>query len=121
MKLITTNTNWADEMDVWGFEIVPNNALYEIQLKLINEALEYEENIEVSVGSNEEIYFNKYFLRNFIVKDVVQEEVDVLIKLFGSHSKGNYLFEQLVETSLYILEENDLEKFKEYNSIIYGD
>lgn len=121
MKLIVTNTNWADEMDIWGFEIVPNNALYEIQLIAINEALKYEDNIEIYVGTNEEIYFNKDFLRDFIIKDITQEDVDTLIKLFGSHTKGFSLFDRLVETSLDILEEHDLEKSKEFSKIIYDE
>lgn len=119
MKLIITDTNWADEIDIWGFETVHNNALYEIMLIAINEAFKYQESIGIYIGTNEEIYFNKNFLRNFIIKDVQQEEVDVLIKLFGSHTRGHNLFERLLEESLYILSENDIEKSEEFNKIIY--
>ena len=121
MKLITTDTNWTDEMDIWGFEVIPDDNIYQICLDAINECFKYVSTIEVSIGTNESISFKKDFLRNFIIKNVQQKEVDVLIELFGNHTKGHNLFEQLLNESLYILSINDVERSKEFDKQIYGE
>lgn len=121
MKLIVTDTNWADEMDVWGFELILNNTIYEAQIKAINLAFQYVDSIELYVGSNEEIYVDKNFLRHFTIKDIEQEEVDQLVKIFGHYNQGNYLFERLVEYALDIVEEHERKTSIELASIIYSE
>ena len=35
MKLVVTDTNWADEMDVWGFEVV-SDKFFDVAVKTLN-------------------------------------------------------------------------------------
>lgn len=120
MKLIVTNTNWADEMDIFGFEVIASDEIYKLQIEAIDLLFQYKESVEIFVGSNEEITFKKDYMRNFLVTSITEKDSEHLLKLFGSLCEGHCLFDRLVELALDILEEYDLEKSRELSSKIYG-
>lgn len=119
MKLVITDTNWADEMDVWGFEIIPTIEIYKAMKQAIAIYFTYNDSIELSVGSNESIKMTEedYI---FTYKDITEEEISTLKKLFGHLSKGNSLHYQLIDSVLYSIKLKDEKKFKELCDIIYA-
>lgn len=120
MKLVVTETNWADEMDVWGFEVIANDEKYNLQLQAITEAIDHEKTLTLYVGSNEEIGFDENFMRHFKVTDIEQEDAEKLASIFGSLCKGNCLFDRLVETALDTLDQYNPVRSKKLSDLIYS-
>lgn len=115
MKLIITDTNWADEMDVWGFEVI-SDEVFSLYTRVIEEAFKFEDNIVVYIGTNEEIEINKNnYLRHFEVKDITKEQIESLNTIFGSDNKGLNFLERIVETCFYRIEDEDQELFYKLN------
>lgn len=115
MKLIITDTNWADEMDVWGFEVI-SDEVFALYTRVIEEAFKFEDNIVVYIGTNEEIEINKNnYLRHFEVKDITKEQIESLNTIFGSDNKGLNFLERIVETCFYRIEDEDQELFYKLN------
>ena len=56
----------------------------------------------------------------FTYKDITEEEISTLKKLFGHLSKGNSLHYQLIDSVLYSIKLKDEKKFKELCDIIYA-
>lgn len=121
MKLVITNTNWADEMDVWGFEIIPSIEVYTAMKEAIVIYFKHRKNIVLSVGSNEDIEITEDSLNQFIYKDITKEEADTLKKLFGTYPTGNSLHEQFIDRILYVIEGIDEEKYSQLVNIIYDN
>ena len=119
MKLIVTDTNWADEMQIWGYEIIPDDHVYLHMVQAIDLYFRYHDDIEISVGSNEEITFRKDYMRHFDINDIKKEDVESLIRSFGSVQKGHTLFERLVESCLDYLDEDNPEEAKRLSDIIF--
>lgn len=101
MKLIVTDTNWADEMDIWGFETV-SDKFYEIGVRVLTYYFESvsDEAIEIWVGTNEQVFFDKDFLREFKVTDITPQQEAQLLTMFGRSCCGEALFYRLVDIAL---------------------
>lgn len=120
MKLVTSDTNWADEMDLWGFEVV-GDAYYKVAMEVLNYAFN-DVGISVSkcVGTNEDIEFNDYddVKRAFTAKDIKEDEVKIFKRLFQSTYGGFAVFTEVVDSVMYEIEgeeryEEFQKKFKE--------
>lgn len=120
MKLVTSDTNWADEMDLWGFEIV-SDTYYKVAMQVLDYAFN-EKGISLSncVGTNEEIEFNDYsdIERAFTAKDIKEDEVKIFKRLFHSTYGGFAVFTEVVSSAMYEIEgeeryEEFQKKFKE--------
>lgn len=82
--LVIFNENWADEMDVAGFSIMSKEK-WESYVNGIPDKKLY-----LGIGSNEEIEFrNKHdYLTSFDVKELSQQEYDILHRLFPRDEFG---------------------------------
>ena len=114
MKLIITDTNWADEMDVYGFEVVSDEA-YKIYTEVIELALTTAKEFEIYVGSNESVTVNQNYQQHFTITNLTSDEEKQLKNIFGYTSQGTTMFDRLVDYSLYHLRDGDEEK---YNSLM---
>ena len=114
MKLIITNTNWADEMDVYGFEVVSDGA-YEVYTEVIELALSTAQEFEIYVGSNESVTVNQNYKQHFTITNLTSDEEKQLKNIFGYTSQGTTMFDRLVDYSLDHLRDGDEEK---YNSLM---
>ena len=119
MKLIVTDTNWADEMHIWGYEVISDANVYLHMVQAIDLYFRYHDDIEIHVGSNEEITFRKEYMRHFNISDILEEDVNSLVRSFGSIAKGHNLFGRLVEYCLDYLDEDNPEEAKRLSDIIY--
>jgi len=81
MYLIEYQYDYADEFYVHGFEIVSKEELDEINKKIENSVYP----IEQYFGTNEAIEWDDPddVKEGMIVKEITQEEADILIKIFG--------------------------------------
>jgi hypothetical protein len=84
--LVKFDGNWADEMDIKGFEIVKK----EWWDKFV-ESLPENKPLSHYIGSNEEMeWTNKAdYLRDFTVTEISEDEVAILKKLFPYGSYGS--------------------------------
>lgn len=110
MKLIITDTNWADEMDVYGFEVMSNQR-YQVALKIIEKALEVQPEFELYIGTNESLFINKDFARHFTVQDLSEEDGAHVARIFGRAPQGIAIFGTLLDYGLDYLYENDKELY----------
>ncbi len=79
--LVQLNDNWADEMDLDGFQIMD-----EEKWKISEERLRRSENyIEIYVGTNEEIDYRngKDFLKSLTIISISDDQFDFIKKTFG--------------------------------------
>lgn len=114
MKLVITDTNWADEMDVWGFEVITDQT-FALYTRIIEQAFKYENEIVIYIGTNEEIEINaKNYLSHFKIKDITEDQVDSLEAIFDSTSNGLNFFDRIVENCLYLIEDYDLQLYKQF-------
>lgn len=121
MKLVITDTNWADEMDVWGFEVVTDQTLA-LYTRIIEQAFKYEDEIVIYIGTNEEIQIsNEDYLSHFEIKDITKDQVDSLKAIFDSTSNGLNFLDRIVESCLYIIEDNDLKLYKQFAKELDGE
>lgn len=111
MKLIITDTNWADEMDIWGFEVMEEKE-YLVGVDLVKMALTFEDELTVYIGTNEELFFDSNFESEFEVKDITEDDMRSVKRIFGSLGRGHTVFEQLVETAGYVVSDNDPDMYK---------
>ena len=79
--LLQWDTNWADEMDIYGFSIMDKSAWEEYKKKLENKGSFY-----ICVGTNEEIDYNngEELIKEISVRSISEDEVKTIQKLFGS-------------------------------------
>lgn len=120
MKLIVTDTNWADEMHIWGFEVIKDPNVYNSMLEAIELYFKFYDDIKIYVGSNEELTFKKEYMRHFNISDILEEDVNSLVRSFGSIAKGHNLFGRLVESCLDYLDEDSPEESRRLSEIIYN-
>lgn len=87
--LIKFSDNWADEMDIRGFETFTESEYNEYISQL--DKIEYP--VEVGIGTNESLeYLSKEdYLRKLTVVEIEQSELDTLNKLFGPYERGKFV------------------------------
>lgn len=95
MLLITANVNWADEMDLSEFQVMPVSEFKRIHDILTN----HEDEIEWCIGSNQDISFTdgKSLLSKLTVKSITEDESDMLDDLFGGEFGNANVFENIYE------------------------
>lgn len=97
--LVFTEANYADEFDIYGFEIIDRKR-WETFLEKAEEFLSGEESssMELYFGTNESILFED--MRDvedfFSIKEITEEEYAVIKKLFGE-DYGHSLFTNFEE------------------------
>jgi hypothetical protein len=78
--LLQWDSNWADEMDIYGFSIM-NKSEWEAYKKMLANKGEF----YIYVGTNEEIEYSKgqELLNEISVKNITEEESKTIQKFFG--------------------------------------
>lgn len=104
MVLVTYKGNWADEMDLFGYCIYPEEKDFQedvvdwlndqgYEYKTFNEILEDDSDEEFSFycGSNEEVCYDSVrdFIDAFTVEEISADEAETIQKRLGN-SEGNY-------------------------------
>ena len=91
-----------------GFETV-SNKFFDVAVKAINYYFENisDDDLEIWVGTNEQVFFGKDFLRDFIVTDITPQQEAQLLVMFGNNAKGECLFERLLDTALDNIPQTD--------------
>ena len=106
--LIKTNYNWADEADFPSFCIMTEFQFEEAKtyVKAFFDNPEYA-GIEVSVGTNEEIAFDRYedVFGSIRPIQLTEAEANTIEKLLGERF-GECTLEDVVENIGYIIEDN---------------
>lgn len=79
--LIKYKDNWADEMDLEGFSIMDLDAWTKRKESISN----ITESFTICVGTNEDIEYRNgnAFLRRLVVKEITDDEANVIIKYLG--------------------------------------
>ena len=77
--LVNYNSNWADEIDIEGFVVMPSEEWNDIKLFLSKYKVEF----EYYVGTNEEIYYADgiEILADYSTKSITEEEYKTLENL----------------------------------------
>ena len=90
--LIIFEDNWADEMDLKGFDII-SKAEWEYKKK---ELLHTEFPIEVGFGTNEENTYEtrEDFIKHFKAHEISEKEESTIKKFFGNWSFGHIPFHE---------------------------
>jgi len=80
--LLTWNSNWADEMDIQGFIVTTQSEYDDWKTFLENKKLDF----EIYVGTNEGIEYSSgaELLAEVDVEDITSEEMNVVLKMFGT-------------------------------------
>lgn len=91
--LVQTHDNWADEMDIYGYQIL---TVKQYQERLVELQQEFEENDGSYVwyiGTNEEIEYDCFdnFLETLTVSELTTEEAKFLKDILGSNGNGHNL------------------------------
>lgn len=92
--LIKCKDNWADEMDLEGFSIMDSDAWTKRKESISN----ITESFTICVGTNEDIEYRNgnAFLRRLVVKEITDDEANVIIKYLGD-SFGHCPIDNLCE------------------------
>ena len=104
-ELIKFYDNWADEMDIYSFCLRPKGFFKKFE-EVVNKYFEFEDSLELYVGSNEEIVYESAseVLNSFYVENISKEEATTIKKLFnieiGSYSYGINILESLLDPIL---------------------
>jgi hypothetical protein len=79
--LIRWNTNWADEMDIEGYEI-HKKSHYDVWAE---HAVNHADSFEICIGTNEEIYYvnGQELLNDLTVISITDKEATTFRKLLG--------------------------------------
>lgn len=93
-KLVKFDGNWADEMDVSGVKVI-SNELYDIVMKCLDIYFTNYGDLEISVGTNEDIIYKskECFLRDVDIKDITKEEYNSWVKIMGCKEFGEMPFD----------------------------
>ena len=80
--LLTWKSNWADEMDIYGFVITTDHQ-WETYKKNVKEK---DEEFTLCIGTNEDIYYNNgtELLSEISVSKLSDQEVDIISKNIGT-------------------------------------
>jgi hypothetical protein len=83
--LVTYKSNWADEMDVTGFVVIPKQRWKELQI-IAKKVFELRPDIELYIGTNESINYDSYasYKADLIARGLSEVEVKVLRRFFPS-------------------------------------
>ena len=84
--LIKVDTNWADEMDIEGFLVLPEHKWGELKEKL---KVALKKPVVIWVGTNEELTIDSYkdLMRKLTLEVITEEEASVLGKLFNNSTR----------------------------------
>lgn len=84
MLLVKYSDNWADEMDISGFNVLAEDQ-WNAHLAIAKKVFEENGSITYGVGTNEDVEFSsfKQYLSRFKVITITDEEAATLSKLFG--------------------------------------
>ena len=87
--LVKLSTNWADEMDIDGYQILTHKEWQDKQeeyKKAFNQAPQ-----EIYFGTNQENYYDELedYMSEISAQEISEDEADVLIKYLGK-SYGNF-------------------------------
>lgn len=106
--LIRFKGNWADEMDLFGFEVMEEE-VWEAHLKRIRQFLEDGGPYERSVGTNEYIDYPNYeaYNRHFTVIKLTDAEMEVIEKCFPPYNRGQFAAIRREEMWEYPLPEDE--------------
>ena len=90
--LVKTSNNWADEIDTEGFAIFTKEAYFS-HLKQAEDAFAGDQEIELYIGTNEEINFPDYkdYVKQIEVQELNFTEVLIICKAFGIKVNDNHL------------------------------
>lgn len=82
--LVKFTDNWADEIDVDGFDTLTEEEVKEFKNRVTSYFDENSEPYIYSIGTNEELeyYDAETLLSYFTFKEITKEEYDVIKKLF---------------------------------------
>ena len=80
--LVRFHTNWADEMDIDGFEVMTKEE-WNKNLSILDRHFEKHEFLEIPFGTNEsnEDYTKESFLAEFTLKEITEDDFKVFEKL----------------------------------------
>lgn len=104
MLLIKTSLNWADEMHLPGFCVLPEDEFHSKMVEIQNLFEEYEE-FEIWFGTNQSTkYTFTDFNECYCTKIITNEEANILNNLFSAGKLADigfsfiYFYEQIKET-----------------------
>ena len=91
--LVQTHDNWADEMDIYGYHILPRSEYDERIVELQEEFKESDGTYLWYIGTNEEIEYSNFdnFLETLTVTELTKAEAQNLIQVLGSSYNGHSL------------------------------
>ena len=103
MKLIKYEGNWADEMDLSGFMIMSESE-WKNYLANWEKALDITPDFLWGIGTNEEVEFDSFdsFSKSFNVKEITNEEAELLEHLFLNEAYGVYGFFPYTDILAYV-------------------
>lgn len=98
MKLVKYDSNWADEMDIDGFDVFTDSK-WEKYLKSFKDHFDKGDEYSYGIGTNEEIEYSSYdeFVRDFKVTEITDEEAATIEKHFGKHGYGFFPYEPYID------------------------
>jgi hypothetical protein len=93
MKLVKYDSNWADEMDIDGFQLFTDKQWEKYQ-KDFQKRFKKDKSYTYYVGTNEDIEYGDFdeFMSDFKVSEITDEEAAVLEKLFDNLKDYGYGF-----------------------------
>lgn len=96
--LIEWETNWADEMDIQGFCLIETESIKKIKNQ-IKEHPYNKHNMEICIGTNEEIYYDHVseFISDLKFTHLTDNEYEVINKLFGERWGHTSFIQYIIE------------------------
>ena len=103
--LLTFNGNYADEFDMSEFTIMNGYSV----INFTDGLKSHDEEFEVYFGTNEELIFDdgNDLLSQITIKEITEEEYDVLDKLFGGSFGEAGVFDYVIDMATEIDEDED--------------
>lgn len=123
--LVIFNDNWADEMDIDGFFTCSGEYLLDAKKKLFK----HKNSINYGIGTNEDIEYDngKALWETLDIKEISDDEVAVLYKLFGGNEDETpeERIERIIDDHIYELVEKEIGSFNmpwpDYNKTDYDE
>lgn len=81
--LVKFQKDWADELDVYGFKILDDTELQDLENWTIN-------SVEFYFGTNEGWEEGEVTMSDFTITSIDDEEEEILVRLIGSSEFGNF-------------------------------
>lgn len=93
--LVKSSADYADEFDVYGFSVMPEERFAELDKKAKDFFDKATEELECWFGTNEAVTYDCYedWKRDLTVIPITDKEADILKKLFdGNHFGTTFVF-----------------------------